>query len=337
MQPTPIVSVVMSTYNRGPLLREAIESVVDQAVPCPPFELVVVDNNSTDETRAIVGGLIARHGSSVRYVFEGRQGLSHGRNAGIVNSHGPIVAFTDDDVRVAPDWVGTIVRALDEHPEVDYVGGKVLPRWPGPPPAWLTPAHWAALALTDAGDRLFTVDRANPLCLVGASLAIRRRAIELIGGFDPTFQHNGRSSSVEDHDYQLRLWRLGRTGLYDPRIVVFADVQVDRMTKAHQRRWHRDHSRIAPYLYHVDEMIEQDQSLVVRPPRRTLFGVPLWAYRVATATAFGMASALVRRDESLALRGECALREQLGWMRAQRRRRLHADVPVPAPRTHIPL
>jgi glycosyltransferase involved in cell wall biosynthesis len=337
MEGVPLVSVVMSTYNRGALLGEAVESILAQAEPVPPFELLIVDNNSSDDTRAVVAALIARHGPRVRYLFEGRQGLSYGRNAGVAQSRGAIVAFTDDDIRVAPDWVSSIVRALDEYPDVDYVGGKVLPRWPSSPPAWLTSAHWAPLALTDGGDRSFMVDRTNPRCLVAASIGVRRTALDLVGGFDPAFQHNGRCSSVEDHDFQLRLWRRGRKGLYDPRIVVLADVQVDRMTKAHQRRWHRDHSRIAPYLYHVDEVIAQDQALVVRRPRKTLFGVPLWSYRLVMTTSLALALAWLRRDQSGAMSQENALREQVGWMRAQRDRRLRSTASFPEPRAYVAL
>jgi glycosyltransferase involved in cell wall biosynthesis len=322
MDGDPRISVVMSTYNRGPLLAEAIECVLDQAAPFPSFELLVVDNNSTDETPVVVSGLIGRHAPRLRYLFEGRQGLSHGRNAGVANSRGAIVAFTDDDIRVARDWIASIARALDDHPEVDYVGGKVLPRWPTRPPSWMTPDHWAPLALTDAGDRHFVVDRANPRCLVAASLGVRRTALDLVGGFDPAFQHNGRCSSLEDHDLQLRLWRRGRKGLYDPRIVAFADVPPDRMTKAHQRRWHRDHSRIAPYLYELDEVIDEAQALVVRPPGRMLFGIPLWSYRMLRTASIALLRAVLRGDHAEAMSQENAMREQIGWMRAQRRRRV---------------
>src|SRR5688572_14570339 len=143
----PQLSVVMSTYNRGELLGDAIRSLLAQhQTITPPFELIVVDNNSTDKTHEIVEGF-ARIDGRVRYLFEPRQGLSHARNAAIRDARAPLIAFTDDDVRAEPDWVSAIVRAFDEHRDAAVIGGRVLPVWPGPPPLWLTRDHWAPLAL----------------------------------------------------------------------------------------------------------------------------------------------------------------------------------------------
>ena len=154
-------SVNICTYNRCRMLREALESVLSQRVhDGGRYEVIVVDNNSTDETRQVVESFIARGHANLRYVFEGRQGLSYARNAAVSAARSPILAFTDDDVRVKPDWVATIKRTLDDHPEVDCVGGKVLPRWTFAPPSWLTREHWAPLALVDYGDQPFYVKRA---------------------------------------------------------------------------------------------------------------------------------------------------------------------------------
>src|SRR5436305_8400951 len=135
------VSVIISTYNRCEMLPAALESILAQETAGTRYELIVVDNNSTDKTREVVESFIARGHANLRYVFEGKQGLSHARNAGIAAARAPIIAFTDDDVRAASDWVASIKRVFDEHPEVDFVGGKVLPRWEAEPPSWLTPDH----------------------------------------------------------------------------------------------------------------------------------------------------------------------------------------------------
>ena len=159
----------MSTYNRGDLLGDAVRSILAQRPDTtPPFELIVVDNNSTDHTRSVVEQCAAAD-ARVRYVFEPQQGSSPGRNAGISAARASIVAFTDDDVRVEPDWIAAIARAFDECPTADVVGGRVLPIWPSPPPAWLTRDHWMPLALVDYGDRPLVVDRANPIRLASAA------------------------------------------------------------------------------------------------------------------------------------------------------------------------
>ena len=158
----------MTTYNRGDLLGNALRSILAQHQTTPPFELIVVDNNSTDHTRRVVEQCAAAD-ARVRYIFEPQQGSSPGRNAGINAARSSIIAFTDDDVRVEADWIAAIARAFAEGANADVVGGRVLPIWPSPPPAWLTRDHWMPLALVDYGDQAFVVDRANPVCLVTAN------------------------------------------------------------------------------------------------------------------------------------------------------------------------
>jgi glycosyltransferase involved in cell wall biosynthesis len=318
--PSLAVSVVMSTYNRSGLLRRAIESVLAQAAGAPVFELIVVDNNSTDDTRSVVEALMKSH-ANLRYVFEGQQGVSHGRNAGIGRAAAPIIAFTDDDVRVDPNWVRVISHAFATHPDVDFVGGKVLPEWPSAAPAWLTKEHWAPLALTDLGDEPFLVNRQRPLCLVSANLAFRREAFEIVGLFDPAFQHQrGAVSSGEDHDIELRLWRAGRQGMYLPNMVVTADVQPNRLTKAYHRRWHRDHGTLATRLLRPNERYDRDGALTVTDRQgASLFGIGGWAYReLAVTLGRFLVASIARRDER-AFQHEGAMREQLAAMGVQYR------------------
>src|SRR5437764_2935160 len=121
------ISVVIGTYNRCEMLPAALSSVLAQNAGGVNYELIAVDNNSTDKTREVVESFIARGHANLRYIFEGKQGISHARNAGIAAARAPIIAFMDDDVRAPSNWLISIKRAFDEHPEVDFVGGKVLP------------------------------------------------------------------------------------------------------------------------------------------------------------------------------------------------------------------
>src|SRR5688572_314955 len=94
------ISAVITTYNRSSSLAAALNALLSQNAGGVRYEIVVVDNNSTDDTRATVEGLIAKGHTNVRYVFESKQGITHGRNAGIAAARGRIIAFTDDDVVV---------------------------------------------------------------------------------------------------------------------------------------------------------------------------------------------------------------------------------------------
>src|SRR6185436_14505596 len=112
--PAAEVSVVLCTYNRAARLADALTALVRQ-VEAPPYEVVVVDNNSTDDTPRVIAGFVA--GGRVRYASEPVQGLSYARNRGVATARGDILAFTDDDVRVGQTWIRSIAQAFAEHPE----------------------------------------------------------------------------------------------------------------------------------------------------------------------------------------------------------------------------
>lgn len=305
------VSVIISTYNRCRLLPSAIESVLAQECDAS-YELIVVDNNSTDETRRVVESFIEAGAPNLRYIFEGKQGLSHGWNAGIAQARGEIVAFTDDDLCVERNWVDEIKRAFDAHPEVDFVGGRVLPRWPVEPPAWLNSDHWSPLAILDHGPEPFYVNVKKPYPLLNKSF--RREVFERIGLFKPDMGRiKDGVGSTEDHDLQLRIWRSGGQGLYVPSIVMVSDVDPERLTKAYHRRWHRGHGRHCAMMGLRD--ITDPQGCINENLRAlTLFGVPSFLYRELVAEGARWLTSKVRRDESEAFKYEGKVQHLLGYI-----------------------
>jgi glycosyltransferase involved in cell wall biosynthesis len=307
----PEVSVIMSTYNRGERLEGAVRSVLAQdEATTPPFELIVVDNNSADGTRAIIEEF-ARVDGRVRYMFEGQQGLSYARNAGIREARAPLIAFTDDDVRAERYWVAAIVRAFDEHPEADVVGGCVLPVWPAACPAWLTRDHWTPLALVEYGPAPIAVTAEHPICLVGANLSVRRTVFDAVGGFATDLQRvRDGIGSLEDHEFLLRILRAGRTGLYDPRIVIHAEIQPNRLERTYHRRWHIGHGHFHALLR--SEHMEQTSL-------GTLFGVPAHLYRQALGDLVGWVRAKANGDAGRAFHHEVRLLFGYGFLRTRRR------------------
>jgi len=308
----PQLSVVVSTYNRGDLLAGAVRSILAQQDACTPrFELILVDNNSTDDTRTVIERFAAVD-SRVRYVFEPMQGSSHGRNAGIRTARAPLVAFTDDDVRAEPGWLAAVARAFDEHPDADVIGGRVLPLWPTTPPSWLTRDHWMPLALVDYGDAPLAIDANRPVCLVTANCSFRRRVFDAVGDFAPEFQlgNHGLLGSVEDHELQLRVLRAGRKIFYDPRIIVHAEIQRNRLERDYHRRWHTGHGHFHALMRAED--IEQTRI-------GTLFGVPAHLYRQALDDLIGWAGAKATRRHEPAFQRELRLRFFSGFFRTRRR------------------
>ena len=293
------VSVVVSTCNRRESLARTLDGLVSQVMPTSStFEILVVDNNSTDGTRELVAEYTRRHPGLVRYLFEGRQGVSFGRNAGIHAARGPIIAFTDDDNTVPRTWVATIMTLMAGHPEVAGVGGKVLPEWPSTPPSWLDRRHWSPLAILDYGEHPFHTSSARPRCLITANLAVRRAVLTESGGFSPRYYR------CQDHDLQLRLWRAGHRLLYAPELVAFAPIDPRRLTRSYHRHWHRQHGHYGALLA-LEEAVDSTGAL--RPGQHDtprLLGAPGYVYRALGSHARQWMRARLRRQEALAIHHE---------------------------------
>ena len=299
------VSAVLCTWNRAALLEGALAALAAQDRP-PSHEILIVDNASRDRTSEVVSSAAARY-PQIRYVYEPRQGLSHARNAALRQARGALVLFTDDDVRVASDWMARMTAAFDEWPDAACIGGPVLPEWPQPAPAWLTKDQWAPLGVQDHGAGPFRVDASRPVCLIGANVAFRRDVLEAMDGFNPLVQRVGDAGgTTEDHELHLRLWATGHHGMYDPRVRATALVLPQRLRKAHHRAWHFGHGR------HVARMRIPDMEQT-RAGR--VFGVPAHVLRQAAEDAWGCAASIAAGDAVRAFEREARLWFTAGYLR----------------------
>ena len=305
---TPDLSVVICTYNRAELLRLALATLLQQSPPNLIYEVIVVDNNSTPETRAVVDD-IAQRDSRVRYIRETRQGNAYARNTGVAHARAPIVAFLDDDVTVRDHWLEIIPRTFKET-NAGFIGGKVLPRWEEPPPSWLDVANWAPIAALDYGDSRFEITAGNPVCLLTANIAFKKDVFAKHGEFSPALQRARDSiGSLEDHEFLLRLLRAGVAGLYVPEMIVDAFVGSDRMTKAYHRRWHTGHG----HFYAVMNDPDWERSSY------RVWGVPGHLYKDTAKQALVWFSRMLTGKIDAAFVNECRLRFFRGFFRQRRR------------------
>ena len=290
------LAIQVPTYNRAGLLRRALSSLAAQVERTSHVQLIVIDNNSSDDTPAV-----CQEFATVRYLFEPVQGLSQARNAGIAairESAPDVVVFADDDIEVAPGWIDAIRHAFERNPDADVVGGRVLPQNSSEFPAWLTPAHWAPLALQDHGNRVRVFSAAEPRGLIGANLAIRRQVFDRLGGFSPHVQRvRDGIGSTEDHEFLVRLYAAGGQALYVPDALVTTRVPAERLTREYHRRWHRGHGRFHALM----EAAELQQA-----PRR-LFGVPAHLFRSAVTDTGAWLRGIVSRDASSMFAAETRL------------------------------
>jgi glucosyl-dolichyl phosphate glucuronosyltransferase len=272
-RPAYDVSVVVPTYNRALLLGRTLDSLLAQRPDSLRYEILVVDNCSTDDTREVVKSFTGRF-PALRYLFEQRRGVSHARNTGIAAASAPIVALIDDDVEADGTWIDEIRRAFDAQPDIDCIGGRIEGRYAEPPPAWFTPHHWGPVALQaeKGGSRHIDANHASA-CLMTANFAARRAAFQEVGGFSPEFLRD------EDRELQLRLWAAGKRGLYVPEMVVTAEVPRERLTRGYHRRFHIRAGAAHARMRYRDR-IDRDGRLMPEPIQgTTLLGTPGFIYR----------------------------------------------------------
>ena len=226
------ISAVVCTHNRGRQLRGTLESLIDQSLAKEEYEIVVVDNGSTDQTKDVVEELARKSAVPMRYVYEENIGLSHARNRGIRESAGEIVAFIDDDALADPDWASALLSAYEQMPDAMCIGGKVIPRWPSAQPRWWPNALLSYLGIVDFG---LTVRRLYyPRYPFGVNISFPKRVFTQVGLFSEHYGRNGRFLlSHEETEFCHRIERQGGRIFYTPGAVVTHVIQPERLS----RRW----------------------------------------------------------------------------------------------------
>lgn len=239
-----MITIIVCTYNRCDSLAKMLESVGQSILPdSEPWEVLVVDNNSVDQTRAVVQELCARRPDRFRYLFEPRPGKSYALNSGIQEARGEILVFTDDDVTVDPNWLQRLTAGLRSG-ECVGVGGRIVPEWSCPPPPWLPSQErhgLAPLVQFDLGTE------AAPLAEppFGANMAFHRKMFEKYGGFrtDLGPRPGGEVCKSEDVEFGARLLAAGEPLRYEPSALVHHLVQENRLRKNYFLKWWLDKAR----------------------------------------------------------------------------------------------
>ena len=217
--------MIICSRNRARLLTAALASVMQQDYPPSHFEVVVVDNGSTDDTARVVSTLSGQ-AAPMRYIYRKEPGLGGARNDGARASRYEILAYIDDDALASPTWLSAITSTFDSvGGEVVALGGLTSVVWEEAPPKWLTPRFMPYFSGTDKlGDssRLLSDDEYP----VGTNLAVRRQALETVGGFDETLTRYN-----DEIDVCRRLRRSGGRIWFEPEARVVHRIVGDRLTR----------------------------------------------------------------------------------------------------------
>lgn len=218
------ISVCICTYNRAKSLGKALTSLAaQQGIENLNWELLVIDNNSSDATAKIA----KQYETSLplRYVFEPIQGLSAARNRALREFKAGTLVFTDDDVVLDERWLASFVEALCTFPDAEFFGGRILPCWDDKPPGWLKDPTLdlisGLLVRFDLGNHSRLMGEGDPLPF-GASFALRRSLIESNGRFRVDLGVKGGDvGRGEETEYLNRARKAGATGAYVGRAACF--------------------------------------------------------------------------------------------------------------------
>jgi glycosyltransferase involved in cell wall biosynthesis len=208
-----MISVVVCTYNRAGPLQRFLARIGELGAPRHdlPWELVVIDNNSGDDTRAVVERMRAQLPVPIAYHFEPRQGVSYARNAAFKAARYDILAFTDDDCLFGSDWLRTIADEFAADASLAILGGRVE-AGPGLPVELSTRRGRERVEVKSLTDI-----RRN---LIGCNMALKRSLLRDVGQFDPRLGAGTPCKAGEDSDYIYRALREGRRILYSPDVLI---------------------------------------------------------------------------------------------------------------------
>ena len=184
------VSIIVPTMNRAKSLEIAVGSLAAQDFPPEHYEIIVVDNGSTDDTAAVVDAAVSRYANQcIRYIFEPVPGLLSGRHRGALEAQGDLLCFVDDDIEAVPTWLSAIVGAFADE-SVHLVGGPSMPRFEADPPPWMDRFMDCRNGRIICGDlSLFDIGnetrRIEPIYVWGLNFSIRKQTLFDLGGFHP--------------------------------------------------------------------------------------------------------------------------------------------------------
>jgi glycosyltransferase involved in cell wall biosynthesis len=231
------LDVVVPTYKRSQLLRRTIASLLKASIPAGlNVTILVVDNNSNDDTEAVVHEIAAQSDRSIVYVKETKQGLSHARNGGIAAGTGDIIGLIDDDEEVDDQWFEVIAREFSD-PSVNFIGGPCLGNWEIPAPDWLPPGYHSVIGVILPKPRAAFGQQFSGI-LMGGNAVIRRKVFDQIGAYSTRLGRSGKGLlSEEDAEFYRRLLAAAIHGMYIPELIIYHFIPAERLTRKYYRRW----------------------------------------------------------------------------------------------------
>lgn len=271
------ISVLIATYNRCHDLKNTLASLLCQEEDGTfDFEIIVVDNNSSDATMEVVQTFAKQSNGRIKSLFEAKQGKSFALNRGLAEAHGNIVACTDDDCKAAEDWLKNINRYFKEH-NLDMLCGKIIPTFNVPKPYWLdltVKIFHGPYVYFDLGEQ-FLDNSVRPIFPAGANMILKRISLEKYGGYNTPRRAEDTELGYKWHEQGARI-------AYAPDVLVYHVTPASRLTKNYVRKWQFLCGKNSTLIFQRNYNGE-----------RKFLGTPLWVYKNTLKSIFRYVKSLL--------------------------------------------
>lgn len=227
-----MLSVILCTYNRDKYIYNVLKSLAENTLKPDQYEIVLVDNNCTDNTRAECDRFVRDFPDvTLRYFVETNQGLSHARNRGIKESKGEILVYVDDDALVNKEYLQTYADFFERHPEIDAAGGPIIPKYETEEPAWMS--HFTKALITGykyLGDKEKEFPKND--YPGGGNATYRASVFEKVGLFNVELGRKGDSLvGAEEKDIFDKMTTLGTRFYYLPNAILYHLIPKKKLSK----------------------------------------------------------------------------------------------------------
>lgn len=227
-----MISIIVCTYNREKYIVQCLESIARQNAPVQTWELVIVNNKSTDHTPQLIADFLNKHaaGINVSSHLETNQGLSYARNRGMHEAKGDVYVFIDDDAFLVENYVTELINYLAQFKDQSIgFGGKIVPFLECELPNWMSPYLMPLMSVIDKGSEV--VEFKNRHYPIGANMGFKKETIDKAGNFNVELGRVGKNlMGGEEKDLFVRIRNAGARVFYFPKIMVHHVVPESRLT-----------------------------------------------------------------------------------------------------------
>lgn len=281
MNETFAISVIICTYNREQFIIDALESLRLQTLAKENFEIIVVNNNSPDNTENIIKNYIQKHsGFNIIYQLETQQGASFARNAGAALARSGLLVFMDDDAIAEPDYLQNILSFYEKHPTVSGLGGRIIPKYIPEKPKWMS--HFVSSLVGNFEYSSDLVEFSPGKYPLESNMIINKDDFNLVGGFNTALPGVKGTLRIggEGKDFFLKVQKAGKRIYYDPSIIVHHVVEVEKLTPE--------------YMYRVASGIGRGESVRTKAISQWAYikKVVEYLYKLVGSFIFGLAYAI---------------------------------------------